>query len=72
MIFQCTQFIYFINIGKRISESMNAGHHDHYQYMKGNYVNSLFFAPVSCADVEEIILFLEISQVISIQSQLLF
>ena len=51
---------------------MNAGHYDHYQYLKGNYVNSLFFAPESSADVQEIILFLEISQVISIQSQLLF
>ena len=29
---------------------------DHYQYLKVNYVNSLFFAPVSSADVEEIIL----------------
>ena len=36
---------YFVNIGKRISESMNAGSYDHYQYIKGNYVNSLFFAP---------------------------
>ena len=35
---------------------MNAGPNDHYQYLKGNYVNSLFFAPVSSADVEEIIL----------------
>ena len=47
---------YFVNIGKRISESMNAGPWDHNQYLKGNYVNSLFFAPVSSADVEEIIL----------------
>ena len=35
---------------------MNARPYDHYQYMKGNYVNSLFFAPVSSADVEKIIL----------------
>ena len=35
---------------------MNAGPYDHYQYPKGNYVNSLFFAPVSSADIEEIIL----------------
>ena len=34
---------------------MNAGLHDHYQYLKGNYVNSLFLALVSSADVEEII-----------------
>ena len=34
---------------------MNAGPYDHYQYLKGNYVNSLFFAPVSPADVEELI-----------------
>ena len=47
---------YFVNIGKRTSESMNAGPYDHYQYLKGNFVNSLFFAPVSSADVEEIIL----------------
>ena len=47
---------YFVNIGKRISESMNAGPYDHNQYLKGNYVNSLFFVPVSSADVEEIIL----------------
>ena len=47
---------YFVNIGKRISESMNAGPYDHYQYLKGNYINSLFLAPVSSADVEEIIL----------------
>ena len=38
---------YFVNIGKRISESMDAGPYDHYQYLKGNYVISLFFAPVS-------------------------
>ena len=47
---------YFVNIGKRISESMNAGPYDHYQCLKGNYANSLFFAPVSSADFEEIIL----------------
>ena len=47
---------YFVNNGKRISESMNAGPYYHYQYLKDNYVNSLFFAPVSSADVEEIIL----------------
>ena len=35
---------------------MNAEPNDHYQYLKGSYVNSLFFAPVSSADVEEIIL----------------
>ena len=35
---------------------MTAGPYDHYQYLKGNYVNSLFFASVSSADVEEIIL----------------
>ena len=35
---------------------MNAGPNDHYQNLKGNYVNSLFFAPVSSADVEEVIL----------------
>ena len=35
---------------------MNAGPYDHNQYLKGNYFNSLFFAPVSSADVEEIIL----------------
>ena len=27
--------------------------YDHYQYLKGNYANSILFAPVSCA--EEII-----------------
>ena len=37
---------YFVNISKHISESMNASF-DHYQYLKGNYANSLFFAPVS-------------------------
>ena len=26
---------YFINIGKHISESMNVGPYDHYQYLKG-------------------------------------
>ena len=35
---------------------MNAGPYDHYQYLNGNYVNSSFFAPVSSADVEELIL----------------
>ena len=35
---------------------MNVGPYDHYQYLKGNYENSLFFASVSFADVEEIIL----------------
>ena len=43
---------YFVNIGKHTSESMNAGPNDHYQYLKGNYVNSLFFAIVSSADVD--------------------
>ena len=45
------------NIGKHISESMNAGPYDHYQYLNGNYVfhYSLLLA-VSSADVEEIIL----------------
>ena len=33
-----------------------AGPNDHYQYLKGNNVKSLFSAPVSSADVEEIIL----------------
>ena len=47
---------YFVIIGKRISQSMNSGPYDHYQYPKGNYANSLLFAPVSSADVEEIIL----------------
>ena len=37
---------YFVNIGKRVSESMNAGPNDHYQYLILNYANSLFFAPV--------------------------
>ena len=46
----------FQNIGKQISESMTAGPYDHYQYLKGNYANSLFFVPVSSADDEEIIL----------------
>ena len=46
----------FQNIGKHISESMTAGPYDHYQYLKGNCANSLFFVPVSSADVEEIIL----------------
>ena len=35
---------------------MNAGPYDRYQYLKGNYVNSLFFALVSFPDVEEMIL----------------
>ena len=47
---------HFVNIGKRISESMNVRPYDHNQYLKVNYVNSLFIAPVSSADVEEIIL----------------
>ena len=51
---------------------MNAGPYDHYQYLEGNYANSFFFAPASSADVEEIILSLEIKQVISIHSQHLF
>ena len=35
---------------------MNAGPYDHYQYLKGNYGNSLFFAPVTSVDVAEIII----------------
>ena len=35
---------------------MYAGPYDHYKYLNGNYANSLFFEPVSSADVEEIIL----------------
>ena len=45
---------------------MNAGPYDHDQYLKGNY------ALVSFADVEEIILSLEVSHAISMHSQLLF
>ena len=56
---------YFVNIGKRLYEPMNAVPYDHYQYLKGNYINSLFFAPVSSADVEEIILTLRDKPVIS-------
>ena len=37
---------------------MNAGPYDHYQYLKCNYANSLFFSPVTSANVEEIIIFL--------------
>ena len=29
---------YFVNIGKHISESMNAGLYDHYQYLKGKII----------------------------------
>ena len=47
---------YFVNIGKRISEAINAGPYDHYQCLKGNYANSLFFPPISSAYVEEIII----------------
>ena len=44
---------YFVNIGKRISESMNAGPYDHYQYLKGiTMLIHYFFAPVSSADVK--------------------
>ena len=39
-------------MGKHISDSINAGPYNHSQYLKGNYVNSLFFASVSSADVE--------------------
>ena len=56
MILQNVLNSYFVNICKRISESMNAGPYDNYQYLKGNYVNSLCCAPASSADVEEIIL----------------
>ena len=35
---------------------MHAGPYNHYQYLKGNYANSLFFATVSSVHVEEIIL----------------
>ena len=47
---------YFVNIGKRISESIHAGPCEHYQYLKGNFAKSLFFATESSADVQEIIL----------------
>ena len=30
---------YFLNIGKHISESMDAGPSDYYQYLNGNYAN---------------------------------
>ena len=39
--------LYFVNIGKHISASMNEGPYDHHQYLKAYYDNSLFFAPVS-------------------------
>ena len=41
---------------------MNAGQYYHYQYLEGNYVNSLFFIPVISVDVEEIILSLRNKQ----------
>ena len=65
---------YFVNIGKRISESMNAGPYDHYQYLKGtvtmliHYILLLY--PLQM--LRKYFSLLEISQVISIQSQLLF
>ena len=35
---------------------MNAGPYDHYEYLKLNYVNSLFVVPTTSVDVEEIII----------------
>ena len=46
---------HFVHIGKHISESTLEGPFDHCQYFKVNYDNSIFFASVSSADVEEII-----------------
>ena len=53
--------LYIVIIDTHVSESMNAGpydhyqylngNYDHYQYLNGNYADSLFFAPVSSADV---------------------
>ena len=61
-----------MNTGKHISESINAGHYDIYQYLKGNYADSLYFAPASSADVKEIILsFRNKTGNIDIYSQLL-
>ena len=46
---------YIVNIFKHLSESKNAGDYDHDQYLKDNYANSLFFAFVTSAYVEELI-----------------
>ena len=65
---------YFVNIIKHISESMNTGPLDHYQYLYYQY-NSLFFNCYGnfCMRLlrNKFSLF-EITQVISMHSQLLF
>ena len=43
---------YFANIGKHISESMNAEPSDHYQCLKGNNAYSLFMDLVTRADAD--------------------
>ena len=63
-----------VNIGKHISESMNAGPYDHYKYLKGNnYIliqYSLLLYPLKMMTKQFSLL--SISQVISIHSKLLF
>ena len=63
---------FFLNKGKRISESMSTRPYDHYQYLKCNYINSLFFVHVASVDVEELILSLRNKPVTSIHSLLYF
>ena len=47
-------YITFVKIGKHISKWMSCL--SHCQYIKDNYINSLFFVPVTSVDVQEIII----------------
>ena len=46
---------YFVNIAKHTLQLMGKQPNDHYQYLKGDYINSLLFVPVAFVDVGELI-----------------
>ena len=46
---------FFINIGSNVAQSVQCRPDDHKRYLRGNYMNSFFFSPVSPNDIYNII-----------------
>ena len=51
---------YFVNVGKKIAEGINANDDDHLKYLtNNNFVQSFFFSPINAQDISSIILSLK-------------
>lgn len=50
---------FFVNIGKNISSKLNSDFNYHKNYLKGNYLHSFFFTPITSVDISELILSLK-------------